>query len=214
MGRPLLSWVGVGVLLAVVVVSAGWDGSPSTREPVPAEHRPATVQGAAYAQAALLVERAALVRGDLSAGFVEVAPRNRAERDAEDYLQLCGSSVPSPRFRVAAHGGVFMAPGLRVRSEVVAYAPGNVERALAELRALPRSCARPVRPRPVQQPSTLALRVQLTDPADQADASGRHELVVLRRGDVLSLVEVDGATPERTLGFARLLGARLLARLP
>jgi hypothetical protein len=206
--RRLLSWSGLALLLAVAVASAAWDGS-TTHEPP--GRRPPGGPGATYAAAALVVRRAALGRGDLPAGFAEVSPRNRAERDALDHLDLCGGPVPSREHRLAADGRVYAAPGRSVRTEVVAYRPGLAEQALATLRAAPASCARPVPPRPVQQPGALALRVRPRFPVPPAGPARRHELVVLRSGDVLSLVELDGTAPGLTLRLARLLGTRLQA---
>jgi hypothetical protein len=210
MGRPVLSWVGLVVLLAVAVVSSGWDRSPSSGRPEPA--RPAAAaRGATYAAAARVVQQAALRQRDLPAGFAQVTPRNRGERDALDYLDLCGAPAPGAGHRLATDGRVYVASGSSVRTAVVAYRPGFAEQALTRLRNAPGSCARPVPPRPVQQPGTLALRVRLRFPVRPAGPQGRHELVVLRSGDVLSLVELDGTADGLTLRLARLLGARLQA---
>ncbi len=206
MGRPLLAWVGCGVLLAVALVSAGWGG---TTPPEPPGRRHAAQDRSTYAAAALVVQRAALGRRDLPAGFRELNPRNRGERDALDYLDLCGAPAPSQGHRLATDGRVYVAPGRSVRTVVVAYRPGFVEQALARLRDAPRSCSRPVPPRPVQQPGTLALRVRLRFPVPPAGPRGLHELVVLRSGDVLSMVELDGTADGLTLRLARVLGARL-----
>ncbi len=206
MGRRLLSWGGLAVLLAVAVASAGWHGPTP---PEPPARRPAAERQATYAAAALAVRRASLVRGDLPRGFEEVLPRNRGERDAQDHLDLCGVPVPDPGHRLATEGHVYVAPGRRVRTDVVAYRPGYAEQALTRLRATPRSCARPIPPRAVQQPSALALRVRLGSSVQSAGPAGRQELLVLRSGDVLSLVEVHGATPGLALHLARLLGPRL-----
>jgi hypothetical protein len=202
MGRPLVSWGAVAVLLAVAVASAGWGSRPGTSAP------PRARSQAGYTEAVRVVAGAALVRADLPAEFEQVPVHNRGERDEEAFLELCGSVVPSPQQRLVADGRVYAAPGRRVQAVVVAYRPGGADRALARLRAAPGSCARPVRPRPVQQPATLALRVRTSD---LADPGGRREVVVLRRGEVLTLLEVDGPRSALPLALARVLGARLLA---
>jgi hypothetical protein len=209
MSRPLLAWVGFGVLLAVALVSAGWGGATPPSDPH--ARRPVTQDPAAYVVAAHVVQQAALRRRDLPAGFAQVAPRNRGERDALDYLDLCGAPAPGAEHRLATDGRIYAGAGRSVRTTVVAYRPGFAEQALARLRDAPQSCARPVPPRPVQQPGTLALRVRLGFPVQRAGPRGRHELVVLRSGDVLSLVELDGTAEGLTLRLARLLGARLQA---
>jgi hypothetical protein len=202
MGRPLVSWGAVAVLLAVAVASAGWGSGPGAAPP------PRARSQAVYTEAVRVVAGAALVRRDLPAGFERVPVHNRGERDEEAFLELCGSVVPSPLHRLVADGRVYAAPGWRVQAVVVAYRPGGADRALARLRSAPPSCARPVRPQPVQQPATLAMRVSTNDPADP---DARREVVVLRRGDVLSLLAVDGPRSALPLGLARVLGARLLA---
>jgi hypothetical protein len=200
--RPLVSWGAVAVLLAVAVASAGWVSRPHHPAP-PRERSEAVYDGAVRA-----VAGAQLQLRDLPAGFEQVPVHNRGERDAEAFLELCGAVVPSRLLQLVADGRVYSAPGRRVRAVVVSYQPGGADRALAGLRSVPRSCARPVPPRPVQQPATLAMRVSTTDPAAPG---ARREVVVLRRGDVLSLLEVDGPRSGLPLELARVLGARLLA---
>ncbi len=97
-----------------------------------------------------------------------------------------------------------------MRNVVVAYQHGYAERALAELAAAAPRCTRPVKPSTRQQPDLLALRLRATGPGGVV----RHDLVVERRGDVLSLLEVDGRQGYLTLALARGLGKRLEAEQP
>jgi hypothetical protein len=203
----MVSWGAVAVLLAVAVASAGWRSRPDLPAP-PRARASSTHQQSMYEDAVRMVAGAELQRQDLPRRFAPVAVHNRGERDAESFLELCGSVVPSPERQLVADGRVYAAAGRRVRAVVVAYRPGGVERALAGLRSVPPSCAHPVPPRPVQQPATLAMRVRTGHPGHP---SARRELVVLRRGDILSLLEVDGPSSSLPLELARVLGARLRA---
>jgi hypothetical protein len=206
MGRQVLAWVGLAALLVVAVASAGW-GGPSAG-PRPASQAPS-------AREVDLVRAVDLRAGDLPGRFRRVVARDATDLDAGDRLDLCGVAAPTQAFRVAAHRQAFVAPqGQRVRTEVVAYRPGRVEEALAALRALAPRCSRPVPPAQVQQPGTLALRLRTRSTVGGQGPSGRQELVVLRRGQLLTLLEVDGSTATATLDLARLLGGRLESRLP
>jgi hypothetical protein len=211
MGRQLLAWLGLAALLVVAVVSAGW-GGPSTGP----GNRPATPspqpEPVSAARAVALVRAVDIVPRDLPGRYRRTVARDATDLDAGDRLDLCGVAAPSQAFRMAAHRRAFVArSGERVHTEVVAYRPGRVAKALAALRALAPRCSRPVPPAPVEQPSTLALRVRT---ADLGERSTRHELLVLRRGDVLLLLEVDGAKGSLAVEVARRISARLESRLP
>lgn len=161
-------------------------------------------------EAAALVRSLDLERRDLPVGFRAVTARDGTDLDAGDRLELCGAAVPSTAFRLAAHRGAFLASGgRRVRTEIVAYRSGHIEPALAELRATAPRCTHAVSPDGVEQPSTLALDVRSAAPG-----AVRRELLVQRRGDVLTLLEVDQATGPLPLALSRVLGAHLLWRLP
>jgi hypothetical protein len=211
--RRLVSWVAFAALVAVAVGTAGWGGTPAGRpaRPPSPDPSPAAVS-MSPARAAAVTRAVDLVTGDLPGAFRRVPGRRASDLDVADRMRLCGAAVPSEAFRVAAHGEAFVARGgHRVRTQVVVYRQGRVEAALARLRAAPPSCAVPVRPEPVEQPATLALRVRLRSPAGPAL---REELVVERREDVLVLMEVDAPRGSMVLDLARLLSERLEARLP
>jgi hypothetical protein len=95
-----------------------------------------------------------------------------------------------------------------MRTEVAVYADGGAARALDAVRTLAPHCSQPVPPGSVELPSVLALHVALVRTA--ADPEPR-EVVVLRSGDALAVLEVDGAGPARTNELARLVAARLVA---
>jgi hypothetical protein len=211
--RRLLSWVAFAALVAVAVGTAGWGGTPSggPARPSDPDRSPAAVS-MSRARAAAVIRDVDLVAGDLPAGFRRVPARGASDLDVGDRLQLCGAAVPSEGSRVAAHRAAFVARGgRRIRTEVVVYRHDRVEGALARLRAAPASCAVPVRPEPVEQPATLALRVRLRNAAGRVL---RDELVVERREDVLVLMEVDAPRGSVVLDLARVLSERLEARLP
>ena len=133
--------------------------------------------------------------------------RSGNDLDPGDRLHLCGSAVPPATGRIAGHRRAFLGPGRRrVRTEVAVYADGGAARALDALRALAPRCSQPVPPGSVELPSVLALHVALVRTA--ADPEPR-EVVVLRSGDALAVLEVDGAGPARTIELARLVAARL-----
>jgi hypothetical protein len=205
MGRSLLAWGGLTVLVVLAVVTAGWGNSPGTRPARTPAPDPAS-----------LVRKVDLDATDLSTGFREVTARDGTDLDVGDRLALCGAAVPAEGFRLAAHRRAFVAPGhRRIRTEVVAYRRGHGERALDELRDAAPTCARPVPPEPVEQPGTLALRVRGFDPV----AGSVRELVVERRGDVIVLLEVDGRRGDvrrgrLALDLARVLSSRLESELP
>jgi hypothetical protein len=210
MGRALLSWVGFAVLVGLAVVSAGWGGGPPrgpSQAPAPTPSR----SHAAYVVGARAARVDDLTRLDLPAGFHRVRPRDRAERDADDRLEVCGRPVPDTGHRLGVHGRDFAtASGQRVRTLVSVYAPGAVEAVLDRLRATTSACAAPVAAQPVQQPDTMALRVRLPAPSGGPGVARHAELVALRRGDVLTLLHVEGMPAPRTLDLARLLDRRLL----
>jgi hypothetical protein len=89
-----------------------------------------------------------------------------------------------------------------MRTEVAVYADGGAARALDAVRTLAPHCSQPVPPGSVELPSVLALHVALVRTA--ADPEPR-EVVVLRSGDALAVLEVDGAGPARTNELARQL---------
>ena len=161
-----------------------------------------------------MVRTSVLLRADLPRGFHRVSGQHRPVDPslADPSLGLCGARFDSGRFRLAVHRVAFSATGNRggVRSEVVAYEPGHVEHALAELEAAAHGCARPVKPSAEQQPDLLVLRLRVTGP----DGLRRHDLMVERRGDVVSLLEVDDRLGGLTLPLARRVGNRLEARQP
>jgi hypothetical protein len=213
--RRILPWLGIVALVVVAVVTAGWGDAPatSTRPDVPSPSSSPTEDSVALtaAQAYRLVGRAALRRGDLPDGFAPV-PDGPGDRLDAPSLELCGASFDSERYRLATNTLVFAAPQGRgeVQNVVVVYQPGYAARALTELAAAAPRCTRSVPPGHLEQPDTLALRLRSTGPR----GSVRHDLVVERRGDVLSLLRVDGRQGYLTLDLATRLGNRLEAQLP
>ncbi|MEP7089605.1 MAG: hypothetical protein ABI776_05790 [Nocardioidaceae bacterium] len=216
--RRVLPWLAFAVLVGVAVATAGW-GSGGTATPDPA--RPSTAPSRTPSdgptslsspEAQSLVHNIGLGLRDLPPGFVRDRAGTRTALDEDASLDLCAASYPSESFRLAAHSVVYVAPdGRRVRTRVIAYEHGVADLALGELRRAAPSCTRPVRPRQVQQPGTLALRVRATGSLNRA---ARHEVVVERREDVLVLLDTDGTTGPFTFDLARLLSLRLLAQLP
>jgi hypothetical protein len=208
--RRVFLWIGAGVLVLVALVTAGWGDGPVPNRPPPAPARPPagspTLMSAAEADN--VVRTSALAASDLPPGFRRVASRYGLD---DPSLRLCGATYGSERFRIAAHRVAFRAPEGhgQVRSIVVAYQPGYAARAIAELEAAAPRCARPVKPTAEQQPDLLALRVRVAGPGLLP-----YDLVVERRGDVLSLLEVDTTQDRLTLALARRLGNRLESRQP
>ena len=203
--RHWLSWLAVVALVAAAVATAGWgnDTSEERHEPAPA---PAGTRVSVVA-AVGLVERIDLVRDDLPAGYREVPARAGNDLDPGDRLHFCAAAVPAATGRLAGHRRAFRAPdGRRVRTEVAFYANDGAARALAALRAQAPRCSVPVPPGGVELPSSLALHVRVRP---GPDGPRRRELVVLRSGAVLEVLEVDGADASRTVELARLLAGRL-----
>jgi hypothetical protein len=209
----LLSWVAFAALVAVAVGTAGWGSTPSARpDRLPSAHPSPVAVSMSAVRAARVTRDVDLALGDLPAGFRRVPARGATDLDVGDRLQLCGAAAPGEGFRIAAHRRAFVASGgRRVRTEVVVYEHDRVEAALAGLRTAPPSCALPVRPEPVEQPATLALRVRMRSPAGRIL---REELVVERREDVLVLMEVDAPRGSIVLDLARVLSERLESQLP
>lgn len=208
--RRLLPWVGVVAVLVAVTVTAGWHNQPSTpAKSTPASPSPSARTSLSMAEANNVVHTSVLMRSDLPRGFRRVSGRDGL---AGPSLELCGATFDSESFRLAAHRVAFEAPGNqgRVGSVVVAYKPGRVEQALAELEGAASRCARPVKPTAEEQPDLLAMRLRVTG----ATGIPRHDLVVERRGDVLSVLEVDERQGGLTLALARRLGNRLESRQP
>ena len=209
--RRVLPWVGVAALVVAAVVTAGWGNGPkhAPTKPSPTARPSEASTPLSAAEADKVVRRSTLRDRDLPRGFRQVTSGYRL---SDPSLDLCGASFASERFRLAAHRVTFRAPGDRgrVRNVVVAYQHGYAERALAELAAAAPRCTSPVKPSTRQQPDLLALRLRATGPGGVV----RHDLVVERRGDVLSLLEVDGRQGYLTLALARGLGKRLEAEQP
>ena len=207
--RQWLSWVAFAAVVVVAVATAGWGNDTSQprrrQEPAPSS----TPSSGLTARAAVsLVERADLRPGDLPREYREVVARASGDLDPGDRLHLCGAAVPSERSRIAGHRMAFVTrDGRRVRTEVAAYRPGGAERALEALRDSAPRCTNAVPPRlrDDEVPSTLALRATV----DSDAGSRRREVAVLRSGDVLLVLEVDGNPPSLTLDLSRLLAARL-----
>jgi hypothetical protein len=205
--RRLFPWVGLVALLVAVVATMGWHNRPVTEARRPNPTSVTTPLSGSVAKR--VVRRSALVLADLPRGFRRVRSGGGLSGPS---LELCGATFASERGRLAAHRVTFVAPGGRgqVRNTVVAFEPGFAERAVAELEAAAPRCARPVRPSAAQQPDLLALRVRTTGVA----GAPRHDLVVERRGDVLSLIDVDDRLGGLTLPVARRLGDRLEQQQP
>jgi hypothetical protein len=205
--RRLLPWAGVAAIVVAALVTAGWHNEPASVPQAPTPSPDATALSASEAKR--VVREATLVQGDLPGGFRMVASGSGLSRPS---LDLCGLTFDSERFRLASHRVVLEAPngGGRITSVVVAFQPGYAARAIAELEATAPRCSRPVRPSAQMQPDLLALRVRV------AGASGvpPHDLLVERRGDVLSLLDVDDRLGRLTLPIARGLGNRLEALQP
>lgn len=209
--RRLLPWVGVVTVLVAVTVTAGWHNqpAPTPSKPTPTRPSPSARTSLSLAEANNVVHTSVLKRNDLPQGFRRVTVRDGL---AEPSLELCGATFHSEPFGLAANRVAFEAPGNRGRvvSLVVAYQPGHVDQALAELQRASARCARPVRPTAEEQPDLLAMRVRVTG----AGGVPGHDVLVERRGEVLSLLEVDEGQGGLTLGIARGLGNRLESRQP
>lgn len=214
--RRVMPWLAFAVLVGVAVATAGWGSSD---EGLDVRHPPASVATPSYGPTSLssseaqsLVHNIGLIRRDLPVALAPTRAGTRNQLDEEASLDLCLASYPSESFRLAAHSAAFVAAdGRRVRTRVIAYEHGRAKQALEELRDAAPLCTRAVRPEPVEQPGTLALRVWSVGSLNRA---ARHELVVERRGDVLVLLDTDRAGPSLTLNLARRLGVRLVSQLP
>ena len=203
--RQWLGWVASAAVVAVAVATAGWGNDTSVRRHQPPPSVPPTSTSAVRPVA--LVARADLTLSDLPGGYHEVQARSGSDLDPGDRLHLCGAAVPPAAGRVAGHRRAYLGPGRRrVRTEIAVYADGRADRALDALRTLAPRCSRPVPPGGVELPSVLALHVAL----DRTTADPeRREVVVLRSGEALAVLEVDGAAPGRTVELARTVAARL-----
>ena len=209
--RRLLPWVGVIALLVAITATAGWHNEPAAtpKRSTPATPTPAAPTSLSVAETSSVVRTSGLRRSDLPRGFRRVSGQHGL---AGPSLKLCGASFDSEPFRLSAQRVAFEAPGNRgrVSGVVVAYEPGRVEQALAELDRAAGRCARPVKPTAEEQPDLLAMRLRVSGGAGVP----RHDLVVERCGDVLSLLWVDERQGGLTLALARRLGNRLEARQP
>jgi hypothetical protein len=205
--RRLLPWAGVVAIVVAALVTAGWHNEPASEPKTSTPSPDATPLSAS--QAKRVVGDAVLMLGDLPRGFRQVASGSGLSGPSFD---LCGVTFDSERFRLASHHVAFEAPkaGGRVTSVVVAFQPGFAARAIAELEATGPRCARAVRPSPQMQPDLLAIRVRVAG----SRGAPRHDLLVERRGDVLSLLDVDDRLGRLTLPIARGLGNRLEALQP
>jgi hypothetical protein len=204
--RQWLPWLAVAVLVAVAVATAGWGNDTSQRR-----HRPTPVpppESVSVVRPVALVTRADLVRDDLPSDFHEVLARAGNDLDPGDRLHLCGAAVPPAAGRIAGHRRAFLTlDGRRVRTEVAAYADGDAaDRALSAVRHQAEACSESVPPGRFELPSVLALHVRL-DPTSRQP--GLREVLVLRSGDALAVLETDGVTPAQTIDLARLVAARL-----
>ncbi|MEO5708694.1 MAG: hypothetical protein ABIQ59_02575 [Nocardioidaceae bacterium] len=203
--RQWLPWLAVAVLVAVAVGTAGWGNETSVRR-----HRPSSVPSSATVSSVrpvALVARADLVPGDFSPAYREVLARAGNDLDPGDRLHLCGAAAPPAAGRIAGHRRAFLGPdGERVRTEVAVYSDGGADHAVDALRDQAAACSEAVPPRRVEVPSVLALHVRLDRTAAQP---GLRELLVLRSGDAVAVLESDGLPPARTIDIARLVAARL-----
>ena len=203
--RPWLSWLAFAALVAVAVGTAGWGNDTSVQRhphvPVPPSVSVSTVGPVE------LVARADLVRGDLPSSFHEVPARPGNELGPGDRFHVCGGAVPPVAGRLAGHRRAFLGPGgQRVRTEVAVYADGAADGAITALRDQAGPCSESELPGRFELPSVLALHVRLTRTAAQP---GLREVIALRSGDALTVLETDGIMPARTIDLARLLAARL-----
>lgn len=205
--RRLLPWAGVVAIVVAALVTAGWHNEPA-RAPAAPSPSPA-VTPLSESRAQQVVRRAALRQSDLPPGF---RASTSGSRSPVRGLRLCGVTIDSWRSRLASHLVAFEAPGGAggVISVVVAFQPGFAARAIDELEAAAPRCAVPVRPTAEMQPDLLALRVRVMGTRPRPP----HDLLVERRGDVLSLLDVDDRLGRLTLPIARRLGNRLEALQP
>jgi hypothetical protein len=205
--RRVFPWLGLAALLLVVVATVGWHNEPaaSRRAPNPPPPQPSM----SLPEASSVVSGSTLVQSDLPEGF---RPAVSDDPTSDPSLTLCGVTFDNEGARIAAHRVSFLAPRGRgqLRSVVVAFQRGYASWALSEIEAAAGICTRPVRPSAEQQPDLLALRVRTT----ARPGVPRHDLVVERRGDVLSLLDVDDRLDRLTLPLARRLSLRLEGRLP
>jgi hypothetical protein len=205
--RRLLPWAGVVAIVVAALVTAGWHNEPASTPYRPTPSPAAKPLSASEARR--VVGDAVLMLGDLPRGFRQVRSGSGL---SDPSLDLCGVTFDSDRFRLASHHVTFEAlkAGARVTSVVVAFRPGFAARAIAELEATAPRCARPVRPSAQMQPDLLAVRVRVAGPR----GAPRRDLLVERRGDVLSLLDIDDRLDRLTLPIARGLGNRLEALQP
>ncbi len=205
--RRLLPWAGVVAIVVAALVTAGWHNEPASQPSTPTPSP--TAKPLSASEAKRVVRDAVLKLGDLPGGFRQVASGSGL---SDPSLDLCGVTFDSERFRLASHHVTFEAPnaGGRMTSVVVAFRPGIAARAIAELEAATPRCATAVRPTAEMQPDTLAIRVRVHGSRDARP----HDLLVERRGDVLSLLDVDDRMGRLTLPVARGLGNRLEALQP
>lgn len=143
----------------------------------------------------------------LLAGLPGSAGAGRQRSRPGDRLHLCGAAAPPAAGRIAGHRRAFLGPdGERVRTEVAVYSDGGADHAVDALRDQAAACSEAVPPRRVEVPSVLALHVRLDRTAAQP---GLRELLLLRSGDAVAVLETDGVPPARTIDIARLVAARL-----
>lgn len=234
---PLAAVVLVAVVLAGR--GTGGDVTPGPSRPRPSPTAGPTASPAAgparlsAASARAVVRDVALLAADLPAGFgaggagdrrrdvtLAAGPRHqpcprggdggRTDGRTDGRIDAGGdwrALVALGRERVAFASGDHR---LRVVQEVVAYPPGGADRAVDALRRGVERCSRPVPAEPVQQPSTLALRVLL----DRSAGAPRREVLLERSGEVVSLLQVEGPAGDLALELARTTGVRLLQALP
>ena len=200
--RPWLPWVGFAVLVVVAVAAAGFQGdAPSSAR----TDRPPS--GLTARAAVAVVEQVDLRRGDLPPGYREVQARGAEDLDPGDRLHLCGAAVPSEAARIAGHRGAFRTrDGRRVRTEVAAYRPGGAGRAVRALQAAAPSCSRPVDPSAATSASVV-LHVRLT--RTSRSLAGPRDVVVQRRGDVVTVLEVDGRPARLAVDLSQVIDTRL-----
>ena len=202
--RQWLGWVASAAVVAVAVATAGWgNDTPQSRHQPP----PVPPTSVSSVRPVALAARADLTPGDLPSGYHEVRARSGNDLDPGDRLHLCGAAVPSSTGRIAGHRRAFLASDRRrVRTEIAVYADGGADRALEALRTLATGLLAPGPSRPGR--AALGPRSARRARPDR-DRPERREVVVLRSGEALAVLEVDGAAPARTVELARTVAARL-----
>ncbi len=241
MRRDALGWLVLGVLVAVAVLTAGWgsdaparpaDGpsTPSvspTREPVPDAH-------AADEAVATVLLRAA----DLPGGFDALPARTGGGPGPDGaladpaHLDLCGTPFAADEFLVARRVTRWVASGVTLTHQVLAYGPRRAVEAMHQTRVAAVVCPRG--PAPHRLGGVLSLTRRYTVVPREAawqrdavavvstvsDAAGhthRAETVFQRRGDVVGELTVDPLGPgtaDLLRRTAATLGARMTAYLP